>query len=102
MVGSSDGKEVRLSEIIHAATSREFGCLVGLQNSQKIDLMWFAMCSDIRIPSDGELHMYSPGSTLDRTVCERDCMRVGPFDVPHSHKLTTPLLQGMPTEFFQY
>lgn len=42
--------------------------------------------------------MYSPGSTLNRTVCERDCMRVGPFDVPHSHKLTTPLLAGKPAE----
>ncbi|BDA50643.1 probable lysyl endopeptidase at N-terminal half [Coccomyxa sp. Obi] len=58
--------------------------------------------SDIRIPSDGELHMYSPGSTLDRTVCERDCMRVGPFDVPHSHKLTTPLLQGSVVEVEYY
>ncbi len=52
------------------------------------------MCSDIRLPSAGELHIYSPGSTSDGTVCERDCMHYGAFDVPHSHKVTTPLLQG--------
>ncbi len=55
------------------------------------------MCnSDIKIPSQGQLHMWAPGSVGAREECERDCMRVGAFDVPHSHKLTTPLFSGAP------
>lgn len=50
--------------------------------------------SEIRVPTAGTLHIYSPGSTEYGTVCERDCMHVGAFDVPHSHKLTTPMLLG--------
>ena len=52
-------------------------------------------CSDIRVPSSGELHIYAPRSTQGFSVCDRDCMRYGAFDVPHSHKMTTPLIQGV-------
>ena len=54
------------------------------------------MCapSNIRIPTEGELHIFSPGAVQRDGVCGRDCMHVGAFDVPHSHKLTTPMMAG--------
>ncbi|KAK9917572.1 hypothetical protein WJX75_005898 [Coccomyxa subellipsoidea] len=58
--------------------------------------------SEIRVPTAGKLHIYSPGSTEYGTVCERDCMHVGAFDVPHSHKLTTPMLLGSEVELEYY
>ena len=52
--------------------------------------------SNIRIPTEGVLHIFSPGALQRLGACERDCMRVGAFDVPHSHKLTTPMMAGQP------
>jgi hypothetical protein len=51
--------------------------------------------SDIRLPTDGELHVFSPGAVQRDGACARDCMFVGAFDVPHSHKLTTPMMSGL-------
>ena len=51
--------------------------------------------SDIRLPTDGELHIFSPGAVQRDGACGRDCMYVGAFDVPHSHKLTTPMMPGL-------
>ena len=40
------------------------------------------MRSDIRLPTDGELHIFSPGAVQRDGACGRDCMYVGAFDVP--------------------
>ena len=50
--------------------------------------------SNIRLPTDGELDIFSPGAVQRDGACGRDCMHVGAFDVPHSHKLTTPMMAG--------
>jgi hypothetical protein len=59
--------------------------------------VWGA-CSDIKLPSDGQLHMWAPAAAAQgqQRRCEGNCMRLGAFDVPRSHKLTTPLFAGAP------
>ncbi len=39
--------------------------------------------------------MYAPGATGNRTRCAAGCMLLTAFDVPASHRLTTPPLTGM-------
>lgn len=51
--------------------------------------------SDIKLPAGGDLHIFSPAENAGREQCGAGCMHVGAFDVPHSHKLTTQLFQGV-------
>ena len=53
-----------------------------------------AASSDIRLPTGGELHIFSPAAVRKDRACERDCMYLGAHDVPHSHKLTTTMMTG--------
>ena len=53
-----------------------------------------AVSSDIRLPTGGELHIFSPAAMRKDRACERDCMYLGAHDVPHSHKLTTTMMTG--------
>ncbi|KAK9821432.1 hypothetical protein WJX81_004949 [Elliptochloris bilobata] len=50
--------------------------------------------SDIRLPAGGQLAIYAPSETANRTHCAGSCMLVGAFDVPASHRLTTLPLPG--------
>ena len=54
-----------------------------------------AASSDIRLPTGGELHIFSPEAMQKNRACEGDCMYVGAYDVPHSHKLTTIIMTGL-------
>jgi hypothetical protein len=65
------------------------------RTSVLLQLTRFFVRSDIRLPTDGELHIFSPGAVQRAGACGRDCMHVGAFSVPHSHKLTTPMMTGL-------
>lgn len=44
----------------------------------------------------GELAIYAPGATADRTRCDGDCMLISAFEVPATHRLTTLPITGTP------
>ena len=65
-------------------------------------LLWLSLrpnpalpgCSNIRLPVGGELAIYAPSATADRTRCDGDCMLLSAFDVPATHRLTTLPITG--------
>jgi hypothetical protein len=50
--------------------------------------------SDIRLPAGGELAIYAPAATANRTRCADSCMVVSALGVPATHRLTTMPLTG--------
>jgi hypothetical protein len=53
----------------------------------------------LSLAADGELAVYAPGSTNQRSICERDCQIISALDVP-SGRFTVPCLIGESTPVF--